>query len=300
MKTVRPVFVPAAALLQLLLAGVLAFAVAQARADMEDLRAKYAQLHEQLRSNNFDRPLHIDSSQSGKSLQGDVYAVLNYPFDRVSTALKDPSDWCDILILPFNTRYCHATPAGGAANLSVRIGRKPDQPVEQAYRLDFVLQPVAATPDYYESRLTAAKGPVGTRDYRISVSAVPLEAGGTFMHLSYAYGYTLPGRLAMQAYLATAGSGKAGFTVTGRDGNGQPTYIGGLRGAIERTAMRYYLAIDAHLTSLGFPREQRLQKRIEAWFDATERYPLQLHEMDRATYVAIKRGDSERQQPTIE
>lgn len=300
MKTLRPAFVPAAALLQLLLAGVLAFAAAQARADMEDLRARYAQLREQLRSNNFDRPLHIDSSQSGKALQGDVYAVLNYPFERVSTALKDPSDWCDILILPFNTRYCHATPGSGATNLSVRIGRKPDQPVEQAYRLDFALQPVAATPDYYESRLTAAQGPVGTRDYRIAISAVPLEAGGTFMHLSYSYGYNLPGRLAMQAYLATAGSGKAGFTVTGRDGNGQPTYIGGLRGAIERTAMRYYLAVDAHLASLGFPREQRLEKRIEAWFDATERYPRQLHEMDRATYVAIKRSDSERQQATIE
>jgi len=300
MKTVRQAFVPAAALLQLLLACLLAFAAAQARADMEDLRARYAQLREQLSSNSFDRPLHIDSSQSGNALQGDVYAVLNYPFDRVSTALKDPADWCDILILPFNTRYCHATPGSSATTLSVRIGRRPDQPVEQAYRLDFALQPVAATPDYYESRLSAAQGPVGTRDYRISISAVPLEAGRTFMHLSYSYGYNLPGRLAMQAYLATAGSGKAGFTVTGRDGNGQPTYIGGFRGAIERTAMRYYLAVDAHLASLGFPREQRLEKRIEAWFDATERYPRQLHEMDRATYVAIKRSDSERQQATVE
>ena len=58
----------------------------------------------------------------------------------VGDALKDPADWCDILILPFNTKYCHAVDANGAAALHVRIGRKYDQPVEQAYRLDFALQ----------------------------------------------------------------------------------------------------------------------------------------------------------------
>ena len=70
------------------------------------------------------------------------------------------------------------------------------------------------------------------------------------MHLSYSYGSGVAGRLAMQGYLATAGADKVGFTVTGRDGSGQPIYIGGVRGAIERNAMRYYLAIDAHLASL--------------------------------------------------
>ena len=110
----------------------------------------------------------------------------------------------------------------------------------------------------------------------------------------------MAGRLAMQGYLATVGADKVGFTVTGRDGNGQPIHIGGVRGAIERTAMRYYLAIDAHLASLGVPADQQLEKRIQTWFDATERYPRQLHEMDRGTYVAMKRGEYERQQAKIE
>jgi hypothetical protein len=41
---------------------------------------------------------------------------------------------------------------------------------------------------------------------------------------------------------------------------------------------------------------QRLDRRINQWFSGTERYPRQLHEMDRATYVALKRQDYGRQQ----
>ena len=264
------------------------------------LRAKHGELREQLRDNNFGRALHIDSAEAGDMLHGDVYAVLEHPFSVVSKALKEPGDWCDILILPFNTKYCHAVEGSGGARLMVRIGRKFDQPLQDAYRLEFGLRPVAASTDYFESRLEAAAGPLGTRDYRIAVSVVPLDARRSFLHLRYSYGYGMAGRLAMQGYLATVGADKIGFTVTGRDGNGQPISIGGVRGAIERNAMRYYLAIDAHLASLRLPANQQLDKRIDSWFAETERYPRQLHEMDRATYVAMKRGEYERQQARID
>lgn len=282
------------------LAATLCLGAQIARADEAGLRAKFGELREQLRSNSYQRPLHIDSSEAGGTLNGDVYAVLNYPFDSVGKALKDPSDWCDILILPFNTKYCHPVPGARGTNLLVRIGRKVDQPVRDAFRIQFGLQPVAATGDYFESRLSAAEGPVGTRDYRIVVSAVPIEGGRTFMHLSYSYTYGLAGKIAMQAYLSTAGADKIGFTLAGRDAAGKPVHIGGMRGAIERNAMRYYLAIDAHLAAMGLPADQQLEKRITTWFDATERYPRQLHEMDRATYLAMKRGEFERQQAMIE
>ena len=286
-------------LLRLGLAGVLGLTALSATADPSALRAKYGELREQLRNNNFKRSMHVDSSEIGDTLKGDVYAVLDHPFRAVSQTLKNPADWCEILLLPFNTKFCHAAAGEGGTTLQVRIGRKYDQPVEQAYRLDFAWRPVATTPHYFESRLNADQGPVGTRDYRIIVSAVPLDGNRTFMHLSYSYGYGFAGRVAMQAYLATAGASKVGFTVTGNDGNGQPIYIGGMRGAIERNAMRYYLAIDAHLASQTVPADQQLEKRIQTWFDATERYSRQLHEMDRATYVAMKRGEYERQQAAI-
>jgi hypothetical protein len=291
--------VPAAWLLRLGIALMLGAALGAA-AGTGELRAKYSELREQLRHNNYQRPLYIDSSQAGYTLKGDVYAVLQHPFEEFKQSLKDPADWCDVLILPFNTKYCHAVEGNGGAMLLVRIGRRFDQPVQDAYRVNFALRPVSATPDYFESRLHAGSGPVGTRDYRIVISAIPLDARRTFMHLSYSYEFGIAGRLAMQAYLATAGADKIGFTIAGRDGNGQPVYTGGVRGAVERNVMRYYLAVDAHLAALRAPPGQRVEKRIQAWFSGTERYPRQLREMDRSTYVAMKRVEYERQQSMIE
>lgn len=278
----------------------LACAAPGAWADAGDLRAKYTQLQPDLRNNAFRRPIVIDSAEAGDMLKGDIYAVLDHPYDTLARSLKKPDDWCAIMILPFNTKYCHPVQGGDAAKLVMRIGRKADQPVDDAYRLDFTLHPVASSSDYFESRLTSGDGPFGTRDYRITLAAVPLEGNRTFMHLSYSYRYGGMGRFAMQAYLSTVGASKVGFSVAGRDANGQPVYVGGVRGAIERNVMRYYLAIEAHLASLNAPADQQLDKRIQAWFDSSERYPRQLHEMDRAQYIAMKKGEWERQQARLE
>lgn len=277
------------------IALALGLAAQPALADPATLRARYMELRDELRNNNFQRALHVDSAETDRSLRGDVYAVLEHPFEKVAQGMREPSQWCDILILPFNTKYCHAVQGEASPRLVVRIGRKYDQPMEQAYRLDFNYQNAAASPNYFESRLSASEGPIGTRDYRITVSAIPLEGGRTFMHLSYAYAYGTAGRLAMQAYLATAGADKVGFSSVPAAG-GRPQYIGGVRGAVERNAMRYYLAIDAYLDSLDAPPQQQAEQRIQGWFSATERYPRQLREMDRATYVAMKRQEYERQQ----
>lgn len=278
-----------------------AFTALSAMADADALRAKYTQVREQLRANPYHRPLVIESAESGDALKGDVYAMLDHPFDEFEGALKQPNDWCAILILPFNTKYCHpVTAANGAAVLTMRIGRKADQPVSEAYRVDFALRPVAAASDYFESRLTAAQGPVGTRDYRITLEAVPLDSRHTFMHFAYSYATGGVGRFAMQAYLNTAGRDKVGFSVVGKDGNGEPIYIGGVRGAIERNVMRYYLAIDSYMASLSAPPDEQLDKRIDAWFNSSERYARQLHEMDKGQYVAMKKGEYERQQAMIE
>ena len=56
------------------------------------------------------------------------------------------------------------------------------------------------------------------------------------------------------------------------------------------------VAIDAYLDALSVPEAQRVNRRINSWFTATERYPRQLHEMDRATYVQMKRAEYDRQQ----
>jgi len=251
-----------------------------AHADAGSLRSRYTELKPQLQGNSYGRQMFIDSTEGSNQLQGDVYAVLDHPFEQVRDALRDPNAWCDIMLLPFNTKGCQAS----GNSLTIRIGRKWNSPVDQAYPISFAFNPSAAGSDYLSTRLNAGQGPFGTRDYRVNVEAVPLDGGKTFMHMSYAYGYGGTGKFAMQAYLATAGANKAGFTSDG------------LRGAVERNAMRYYLAIDSYLDTMAAPAAQRVDKRINTWFSATERYPKQLHEMDRGTYAAMKRQDYDRQQ----
>jgi hypothetical protein len=152
--------------------------------------------------------------------------------------------------------------------------------------------------DYFRVELSADSGPLSTRDYHIMLEAIPAPgvANHTFLHLTYAYGYGAAGRLAMRTYLATVGSGKVGFTKAAESSGAEPEYVGGVRGLLERNTMRYYLAIDAYLKALSAPPDKRLQQRLNTWFNATEQYPRQLHELDRQDYLEMKHHEVERQQ----
>lgn len=260
------------------------------------LHAKYVSLGERLRHNPFQRALALDSAESNSDLKGDIYALVDYPFATVSAALNDPGHWCDVLILHINTKYCRATTDQSTTALSVNIGKKTPQRLDDAYPIEFVYRGAAATSKYLEIQLNAQAGPLSTHDYRIQLQAIPIGSSQTFLHLTYSYDYGLAGRLAMKTYLATLGSGKVGFTMTGASSSGPPEYIGGMRGVVERNTMRYYLAIDAYLGALDEPAPVRLQKRLQRWFSATEQYPRQLHEVSRTAYLDMKRSEYLRQQ----
>ena len=255
------------------------------------LYAKYAALAPALARNQFDRPLHLDSREAPDKIEGDVHAVVAYPFALVSDALDGPRRWCDILILHLNIKGCRVVAERSTSSLRVSIGRKFDEPANATHKVDFAYRLIARASDYFELSLNADSGPFGTRDYRIIVEAVPVDQGRTFLHLSYAYGYGTSAKVAMQAYLRTVGNQKVGFTATGRAADGRPALVGGMRGALERNVMRYYLAIDAYLGALSAPAENRLEERLREWYEATERYPLQLHELDQDAYLEMKRRE---------
>lgn len=260
------------------------------------IRAKYVELGNQLRTNQFRRPLYLDSVESSHDLKGDIYAVVDYPFAAVNLALNNPAHWCDVLILHINNKYCHASGDNADAVLSVNIGKKDDHPLADSYRVEFSYRGVIKTPDYFAVELNAENGPLDTRDYRIWLEATPVQNKRTFLHFTYAYAFGLTGSLAMQGYLATIGREKVGFTVTGKQPNGQPIYIQGVRGVVERNAMRYYLAIDAYLAALATPPKGQLEKRLQNWYDSTEQYAHQLHEVERDDYLKMKRKEHQRQQ----
>ncbi|MEP7100311.1 MAG: hypothetical protein ABI781_07365, partial [Burkholderiales bacterium] len=252
-------------------------------------------LREKLASNPFQRPLVLESTQNSGDLKGEVYAVVDQPFSVVGPALQGMDHWCDLLILHLNVKGCSWAGKPPSEVLSLVVGRKFDQPLDDGYKVDFAYSLPAASADYLRVQMAAETGPVGTRNYRLALEAVPLDDKRSFIHMSYSYGYGATARLAMQAYLATAGRDKVGFSVTGKGEDGKPTYIDGVRGVVERNTMRYYLAIEAYLDSLSAPASAQQEKRLRDWFAATERHPLQLHEIERDDYLKMKRNELQRQ-----
>jgi hypothetical protein len=260
------------------------------------MSAKYASLEHALRQNQFRRPLVLDSVETPNKLQGEVYAIVAFPMRTVTEALSHPAHWCEVMILHINTKYCHAVtdPAGTA--LVVNIGKKTPEELSDTARVEFRYHLSAATPNYAKVILDAKDGPLGTSNYRILVELTPLAAGRTFMHLVYSYDMNLAARLAMRAYLGTIGNDKVGFTQAGTQADGSADHIAGVRGLAERNTMRYFLAIDSYLASVGMSGAAGLDHRLQRWFDATEQYPRQLHEIDRADYLTMKHAEYLRQQ----
>ncbi len=285
----------------LTLGGVLWGATASpGLAAMVDLQARYAALQTQLAQSPFHRPLVLASVESADRLTGDIDAVVNHPFASLSSQLSDANHWCDVMILHINTKYCRAGfgTQGNAADMvvNVSIGKKTPEVLNDAMRIEFAFAVVARTPDYFEVLLSAKNGPLGTSDYRLRLQAIALPQSKTYLRLTYSYAANLLGRVAMQTYLGTVGRGKVGFTSTGTGPDGRPVYIDGMRALVERNAMRYYLAIDSYLQFTEGPASVQVEKRLQAWYTAIEQYPRQLHDVERADYMAMKRAEVLRQQ----
>lgn len=262
------------------------------------LRERFESMRLEREASPFGRPMRIDSRDADGRLGGEVFALVRQPFARVEQALHEPRQWCEVMLLPFNTTHCAAQPGDAAQGLALFIARRKGSDASDSYKLDFRFRVDQLAPDYMRIRLNAREGPFGTRDYRIALEAAPLDGERTLVRLSYAYGYGAMSRMAMQTYLSTWGASKVGFS-SERDDEGRPTLVKGMRGVVERNTMRYFLAIEAYLDSLSAPPDQRLDRRLRLWFDATERFPRQLHEMERDEYLAMKRAEYRQMQAAL-
>lgn len=280
----------------LLLGAFLAVPVSPAWAavgvqDARSLRDSWVAVRGKLSGSPFGRPLLVTSQEESSHVRGDVYAVIDQPLDAILPALRSPTRWCDILLLHLNVKDCQLRGTEAHAVLSMAVGRRHDQALESAQRIDFVFHVASSAADHLAAAMSAESGPFGTRNYHISVGAVAIDAKSSYLHFAYSHGFGAVARLSLQTYLATAGSSKVGFTVVGRDAEDKPVYIDGLRGVIERNAMRYYLAIEVALRGAPPSTPDQTLAQVRAWFDGTERYARQLHELARDEYVAMKLKD---------
>jgi len=257
-----------------------------------DLRARHATLATQLASSPFARPLLLQSEEAGRRIQGDVYAVIDRPFEEISAALADPGHWCDILILHLNTKYCRRVDEAGVTRVDLRVGKKQPEPVQSASLLSLRWRPAIRRADYLAVTMDATEGPSDTGDYGLLAEAIPLPGGRSFLHMGYGFRYGAASQAAMQLYLVTWARNKVGFTQQRGATKDDDGLVNGMRAVAERNTMRYYLAIEAYLAAPG---DQQLDQRLASWYDATEQYPRQLHEIERDAYLRMKRDEVQRQ-----
>ena len=162
------------------------------------LLGQHKALKNELLNNQFKRPLVLYSTESEDSLKGEIYAVLDYPFKNVNSAINNPNHWCDALILHINVKYCRAENTKAGTLLHINLGKKHDQPLIETYKAEFNYESITNESDYFSVEMKAADGPLGTKDYRIWLEATPLNNNQTFLHFTYAYSFGLSGRLAMK------------------------------------------------------------------------------------------------------
>src|SRR3569832_572132 len=108
--------------------------------------------------------------------------------------------------------------------------------------------------------IDATAVPYGTRDSRIELTATPMR-DRTFVRVHVSQRTNLMGRLATQSYLATLGKDIVGFSVTGHTRHGEPIYVKGVQGVIERNSVRCYLAMQAYAASRKLTPSDRLATR---------------------------------------
>lgn len=244
-------------------------------------------------------PVRVVSTERAHSVRGEVYARLAYPLDSLARELRSADAWCAVLFLHLNVKACLAedgeAEVSGEARLRAYVGRRFQQPLAQAERLDLTLRLERQHEASFVVALTGDRGPYTTRAFRLRLEARALGARETLVHLRYSLVFGTPARLAMSAYFAFGGRDRIGFTVIGQEA-GEPRYVGGVRGMIERNVMRFYLALEAYLAAPGATDAARLEARLADWFAATERYPRQLHELDASAYLDMKRREYARQQ----
>jgi hypothetical protein len=229
-------------------------------------------------------------------MSGRVRASTQRPLTEVASSLARPEDWCAALLLHLNVKFCRAGGTDAQPRLMVALGKKTFQSLDDVHWLELALDAQQSNPQRFDVRLTAERGPFDTSNYVIALRAATRHDGtGSDLQFEYSMRYGVTARLALSAFLNTAARGKVGFSTESPTAS-ETRYVTGLQGAVERNAMRYFLAISSHLEASRFGPDERAEHAFAHWFDATERYPRQLHEIERSAYLAMKRRELARQQ----
>jgi len=243
--------------------------------------------------NPYGVPVHVESEQTKSRIVGRVFGLLDHDIQTFTEVSRSPVHWGEIATLHLNVKCFSVRRNHGKWEVTFYLGRKYYEPPEEAHKLQLDFRIDELKRDYLRVSLTGGRGPLGIHDYLLSLEVIPVGDNRSFVCFAYAYGFGAIAEMAISSYLQTLGRKKIGFSVVGVDNEGSPIYTRGMRGIIERNVMRYYLAVKAYLDTLHTPQRDRFEKRLNLWFDLTERYHAQLYEYDREYYLACKKREWE-------
>ena len=213
------------------------------------------------------------------------------PYSLFVEQLAKVEEWCEFIPLHLNIKSCTFQQQDGSFRLNLYIGIKDYLTPDQASRLNMQFHAMEKD-EVFLIQSSAKDGPYDSTDYQFMVRAIGVDEG---VYLEFDFS-SMPGYVARLAkiYFSTIARNKVGFSKV-TTWTGKTRYIGGQRGAAERNVVRYLLAIKTYFSTLNVPENERYERRLKQWFDATRQYQRQLYEMDRETYLSIKRKERKNQ-----
>lgn len=263
-----------------------------AQANSEDLGSIYQAIKQHEVSVLKDQAIHIRSNSENDYLTAKVYAIVQYPLSALRQVLIKPSSWCDFVTLHLNIKACTYTNRP-KPTLNFYAGRKFYESPDDADQLRYKFSVEQDTEHGFSVALRATEGPMGTRDYLIQLVSQRFN-DEVLLNMTVSYKTSYRSRIGTSVYLSTLGADKVGFSKIPNE-QGEMVYSNDVSAIIERNVMRYYLALTVYMDSLNQDTADNHMSRAAAWYDATEMYSQQLHELERTEYLQAKQKEFENQ-----
>ena len=247
------------------------------------LRDRYVALSQQLENSSIQRGLYLESTDSKHAprlvMPMRSSSIRLRPWPRLS---RRPENWCESLILHLNVQYCRAGTGNGGRQLSVAVGKKTNQPLDDTHRIDFIYTVAVSTPRITRG-VELSSLPRGRSTPATICIAMELYRDRRARAHSCTSSIPTPRvsstRWAASAYFATRGTRQGGLHVDPR-----MTMI--LRGWCAASVVRSNATPCATTWQsmpicqvLDSPAPERFGQSLELWFAATERFARQLREV---------------------
>lgn len=227
----------------------------------------------------------VESQADGESSRVAISALIPVKFSQLSAFYRDEQQWCRGFFANIYVKACYKKPR------QVRLfydNNDTYQPLQDAFRFDYEIENQSLDDSHLLISLVSADGPLGTHNYLLRLEAEPYSQTTSIIRLVYRNSYGFVARSALFIYLKTLGSDKIGFS---RDPDGQP--IKGIRGILERNAMRYVLSLSAYF--INRDPNKPLQTTLRNWHHYAKLFQKQLQEIGWEDYRQLKLQEFEDQ-----